>query len=130
MPRILVVDDRPDNAEVLMRLLARKGYDVLTAGAKDEAVALANAKHPDLILMDIGIPDTAGEGVNPSGGVEAAQQLKAGEVTKVIPIIAITSFAMEDEKKRFLEAGCNAVVSKPFEFGPLLETIESQLAIG
>jgi two-component system, cell cycle response regulator DivK len=130
MPRILVVEDEPANVEILLRLLTRKGYTVLTASTKEETVAVATAQRPDLILMDIGIPDAVGEEVNRYGGVEAAQLLRAAEPTKLIPIIAITASAMLDEKKRFLEAGCNAVLPKPFEFGPLLEAIDSRLVVG
>ena len=129
MSRILVVEDEPANVEILMRLLKRKGYEVLTADSKEAAIAVATAERPHLILMDIGIPNVAGEETNRYGGVEAAQLLKASEATKAIPIIAITASAMIDEKKRFLEAGCDAVQAKPFEFGPLLEAIESRLVV-
>ena len=128
MPRILVVEDEPANVEILRRLLGRKGYEVLVANTKDDAVATATADPPDLILMDIGIPNAAGEETNRYGGVEATQLLKAADSTQRVPIIAITASAMIDEKKRFMEAGCDAVQTKPFEFGPLLEAIESHLA--
>ena len=63
------------------------------------------------------------------GAWRAVQMLKAAEATKTIPIIALTAMAMTDEKKRFLEAGCDAVQTKPFEFGPLLATIEATLVV-
>jgi two-component system cell cycle response regulator DivK len=129
MSRILVVEDEPANVEILMRLLSRKGHEVLTAETKEGAVATATAERPDLILMDIGIPNAAGEQTNRYGGVEAAQLLKSSEATKAIPIVAITASAMIDEKRRFLEAGCDAVQTKPFDFGPLLETIQSRLVV-
>ena len=127
MPRILVVDDEPANVEILTRLLSRKGYGVLVATTRDEAVATVTAEHPDLILMDIGIPNKGGEPASRYGGVEAATRLKKSKETQQIPIIAITASAMIDEKKRFLDAGCDAVQTKPFEFGPLLEMIQSKL---
>ena len=127
MPRILVVEDEPANVEILERLLARKGHEVLVATTRDDAVAAAAAERPDLILMDIGIPNAAGEETNRYGGVEAARLLKTSEQTQRIPIIALTASAMIDEKKRFLEAGCDAVHTKPFEFVPLLKAIESTL---
>ena len=130
MSRILVVEDEPANVEILTRLLGRKGHEVLTADSKDAAIAVATAERPHLILMDIGIPNAAGEETNRYGGMEAAQLLKASEATKAIPIIALTASVMPDEKKRFLEAGCDAVLSKPFDFVPLLETIESRLVAG
>ena len=125
--RVLVVEDEATNIEILRRLLERNGYDVLAASTKEEAVAAAIAKCPELILMDIGIPNTAGQEVNRYGGVEAARLLKQTENTKAIPIIAITASAMMDEKRLFLDAGCDAVQTKPFEFGPLLSIIESRL---
>lgn len=130
MARILVVEDEPANVEILKRLLGRKKYDVLVANTKEDAVAAAATEQPDLILMDIGIPNAAGEEANRYGGVEAARAIKAAPSAKTIPIIAITASAMIDEKKRFLEAGCDAVQTKPFEFAALLATIEQHLAVG
>lgn len=130
MSRILVVEDEPANVEILNRLLTRKKYDVLVATTKEEAVAAAAAERPDLILMDIGIPNAAGEEANRYGGVEAARLIKTEAAAKPIPIIALTASAMMDEKKRFLEAGCDAVQTKPFEFAALLETIERHLVAG
>jgi CheY-like chemotaxis protein len=128
MPRVLVVEDEAPNVEILSRLLKRKGHEVMVAGDKADAIAKASAEQPDLILMDIGIPNAAGEVTNKEGGLEATQELRASETTQKIPIIAISAYAMTDEKERFLAAGCDAVQSKPFEFGSLLQTIEDQLS--
>jgi CheY-like chemotaxis protein len=128
MSRILLVEDSPENVEILVRLLGRKGHEVLTAGTKADAIAMATAEQPDLILMDIGIPNAAGEGTNRDGGLEAAQSIRASEITSSIPIIALTAFAMTDEKTRYLNAGCDDVQTKPFEFASILRAIESHLA--
>ncbi len=130
MSRILVVEDQPENVEILKRLLGRKKHDVLVANTKEDAVATAVAERPDLILMDITIPNAAGEEANPFGGIEATRLIKAAETTKTIPVIAMTASVMPHEKKRFLEAGCDAVHPKPFEFAALLETIERHLVVG
>lgn len=128
MPKVLVVEDEPANVEILRRLLERNKYSVLVAHNKDDAVAMATAESPDLILMDIGIPNSHGEDANRYGGVEATRIIKAEPSMQTIPIIAITASAMIDERKRFLEAGCDAVQTKPFEFTALLETIKRYLA--
>jgi two-component system cell cycle response regulator DivK len=128
MSRILLVEDAPENVEILVRLLGRKGHDVLVAATKADAIARATAEQPDLILMDIGIPNAAGEGANRDGGIEAAQAIKASESTSSIPIIALTAFAMTDEKARYLNAGCDDVQTKPYEFSTLLGAIDSHLA--
>lgn len=130
MAKILIVEDEAPNVEILSRLLKRSQHEVLVAGTKADAVAKAIGEQPALILMDIGIPNAAGEGKNKDGGLEATQQLKSAEATKAIPIIALTASAMLDEKKRFLDAGCDAVQTKPYSFGPLLEAIQTQLARG
>lgn len=130
MPRILVVEDQPENVEILERLLTRKGHEVLVADSRDGAVAAVAHEMPDLILMDINIPNSPGEEVNKNGGVEAVHLIKAAEASKAIPIIALTASAMMDQKQCFLQAGCDAVQTKPFEFGPLLAAIEAALIAG
>ena len=127
MSKILIVEDEAPNVEILTRMLVRKGFQVLVAGNKQEAITMATAELPDLILMDIGIPNASGDAKNDDGGLEATQQLRSVMTTKAIPIIALTAHVMRDDKKRFLEAGCDAVHSKPFEFGPLLEAIQVHL---
>ena len=128
MAKILIVEDEAPNVEILTRLLKRSGHEVLVAGSKEDAIATATDEQPALILMDIGIPNAPGQPTNKHGGLEATQQLKSGEATKSIPIIALTASAMLDEKKRFLDAGCDAVQTKPYAFGPLLEAIQTHLA--
>ena len=72
MTRILVVEDVPPNVEILKRLLSRKGYDVVVADNKDDAINIMNSEPADLVLMDIGIPNKPGEVVNDNGGLERA----------------------------------------------------------
>jgi two-component system cell cycle response regulator DivK len=127
MPKILIVEDEAPNVEILSRLLARKKYDVAVAGNAQDAVAMAEDLRPDLILMDIGIPDVPGGAKNDSGGLEATKQLKTSETTRTIPIVALTAHAMLDDKKRFVEAGCDGVQTKPYVFAELLAEIEQHL---
>ena len=127
MAHILVVEDEIANVEILRRLLTLKGHDVVVAGNKQDAVSTANDESIDLILMDIGIPNAPGETKNDEGGLEATRSLKSNPETQTIPIIATSAFAMLDEKQRFLDAGCDDVQNKPFEFTSLLDSIDSHL---
>lgn len=128
MARILVVEDEAMNIEILTRLLSRYRHDVVVASSRHDAIAAVQATPPDLILMDIGIPNAEGETLNDRGGLEATRWIKANEATRMIPIIAVSASAMLDEKKQFLEAGCDDVQSKPFDFTALINTINTHLA--
>lgn len=127
MARILVVEDEAMNVEILTRLLSRYRHDVVVASSKGDAIAAIQSAPPDLVLMDIGIPNAEGETVNDQGGLEATGWIKANEATRSIPVIAISAYAMLDEKKRFLQAGCDDVQSKPFDFTALMNTINTHL---
>lgn len=128
MAKILIVEDEAPNVEILSRLLARKSYSTAVAGNKQTALELARSDHFDLILMDIGIPNSPNEGKNDCGGLEATRELKSDAATKSIPIIALTAHAMLDDKKRFVDAGCDAVQTKPYVFTELLAEIEKRIA--
>jgi len=127
MPRILIVEDEQPNVEILSRLLERKKYELSVAGNGQDAITVAESTRPDLILMDIGIPDVPGGAKNDTGGLEATRQLKTSVATRSIPIVALTAHAMLDDKKRFVAAGCDGVQTKPYVFAELLEEIESRL---
>ena len=86
MPKILIVEDEAPNVEILTRLLSRKNYELVVAGNKEDAIALAESEQPNLILMDIGIPDSQGASRNDSGGLEATRELKSVEATRSIPM--------------------------------------------
>jgi CheY-like chemotaxis protein len=127
MPKILIVEDEQPNVEILSRLLQRKQYEFSVAGNSQDAVALAESYLPDLILMDIGIPDVPGGARNDFGGLDATRQLKSSSATRAIPIVALTAHAMLDDKKRFVAAGCDGVQTKPVVFAELLDEIEKRL---
>lgn len=119
MKRILIVEDNEMNRDVLSRRLRRQGYEVLIATAGLDGLRLADDARPDLILMDLGMPDI--------DGWECAKRLKAGGVTSAIPIIALTAHAMLDDRQKALDAGCDDFDTKPIDFSGLLEKINRLL---
>ncbi|OGP59912.1 MAG: two-component system response regulator [Deltaproteobacteria bacterium RBG_13_49_15] len=105
MKKILVVEDNEQNRYLLRYMLEQNGYNVLTADSGAEAVAMVVQKKPDLILMDIQLPDM--------DGLEATRMIRASEAEGRIPIVAVTSFAMAGDREKALEAGCNGYIEKP-----------------
>lgn len=120
MARILLVEDNEMNRDMLSRRLARKGYEVLLAVDGGEGVAMAKSQQPDLILMDMSLPVL--------DGWEATRAIRAEPATRAIPIIALTAHAMDGERAKALEAGCNDFDTKPVDLPRLLEKIEQQMA--
>lgn len=119
MAKILLVEDDRANREMLARYLTLLGYQILLALDGMQAVRLAHTENPDLILMDMRLPVM--------DGWEATRQIKAGTVTCTIPVMALTAYAMEDERRRCLEVGCDAYETKPLEFPRLLAKLRSIL---
>src|SRR5262245_48608839 len=99
MSRILLVEDNEESREGLMRRLQRRGYEVVTACDGREGVELARSANPDLILMDINLPEL--------DGWEATRLIRSGDQTRAIPIIALTAHALTSDRQKTLEAGCN-----------------------
>jgi two-component system, cell cycle response regulator DivK len=112
---ILIVEDNEKNLKLVRDLLQIKGYRTLEAGAAELGVELARRYIPHLILMDIQLPGM--------DGVTALGQLKADPVTAKIPVIALTAFAMQDERQRFGTAGFDGYLVKPFSIQELLEVV-------
>jgi two-component system, cell cycle response regulator DivK len=119
MKRILIVEDNEMNRDVLSRRLRRQGYEVLIATAGLDGLRLARDARPDLILMDLSMPDI--------DGWECAKRLKAGVETSAIPIIALTAHAMLDDRQKALDAGCDDFDTKPIDFSGLLEKMNRLL---
>ncbi len=126
-PKILLVEDDSDNIFFVTRLLTRNGFEVVSAGNKESGIATALSEKPDLILMDISMPNREGESSNQVAGLEATAEIKSHEETSQVPIIALTARAMVQEKERIKEAGCDAIQSKPIEFEELLAAIRGFL---
>ena len=112
MPKILLVEDNAMNRDMLSRRLKRKGFEVLTAVDGRQAIDMAEAKQPDLILMDISLPGM--------DGWEATRYLKSKPETQGIPILALTAHAMAGDRAKSLRVGCNDYDTKPVEFPRLL----------
>lgn len=119
MARILLVEDNEDNRDMLSRRLVRKGYDVLTALDGEQGVAMTKAEKPDLVLMDMSLPQM--------DGWEATRQLKSDPQTQGIPVIALTAHAMSGDREKALAAGCDDYDVKPVELMRLLAKMEALL---
>ena len=113
--RILVVEDHEDNCQILRDLLSSGGFDMIEAENGAEAIAAAEANHPDLILMDIQLPIV--------DGYEATRRIKANPALKAIPIIVVTSYALSGDEEKARRAGCDDYVTKPFSPRELLAKI-------
>ena len=115
----MLVEDDQANRELLARYLILLGYRIVLALDGAQAVQLAQTERPDLILMDMRLPVM--------DGWEATRRIKAGTMTRSIPVMALTAYAMDDERRRCLEAGCDDYETKPLEFPRLLTKLRSML---
>ncbi len=122
MTTILLVEDNETLRSMLSRRLARKGYEVVVASDGREGIAAASRQQPDLILMDLSLPEI--------DGWEAARQIKAEQTTSHIPIIALTANAMNGDREKALEAGCDEYETKPVDFLRLVAKFERFLNVG
>ena len=119
MTKILYAEDNEDNIYLLTRRLSRKGFEVVVAKDGQEALDVARAEQPDLILMDLNLPVL--------DGWEATRQLKASPELQAIPVIALTSHAMAGDREKALAAGCDDYDTKPIELSRLLGKISAHL---
>ena len=117
---ILVVEDNELNMKLFHDLLEAQGYNVLQTRDGMEALKLARAHKPDLILMDIQLPEVS--------GLEVTKWLKEDDGLRSIPVIAVTAFAMKGDEQKIREGGCEAYISKPISVANFLETIEKFLS--
>jgi CheY-like chemotaxis protein len=120
MTKILVVEDNEVNQRIIVRRLERRGFTILVAGDGRKGVDLATTELPDVILMDMSLPIL--------DGWEATRQIKAGETTRHIPVIALTAHAMVGDREQALDAGCDDYDVKPIDIDRLTGKIEAQLA--
>jgi two-component system, cell cycle response regulator DivK len=121
VPRLLYIEDNEDNLYMLtLRFDVLGGYEVLTAATGAEGIAKAAAERPDLILMDLNLPEI--------DGWSATRRLKADPATRDIPLIALTAHAMAGDREKALASGCDDFDTKPVEFDRLLAKIEHALA--
>jgi two-component system cell cycle response regulator DivK len=112
---ILIVEDNELNMKLFHDLLDAHGYKTLQTRNGMEALALAREHRPDLILMDIQLPEVS--------GLEVTKWLKEDEELKKIPVVAVTAFAMKGDEERIREGGCEAYISKPISVATFLDTV-------
>ena len=117
--RILVVEDTDDNRRIIRDLLTASGYDLIEATDGAEGVALAQKERPDLVLMDIQLPEI--------DGYEATRQIRAIPELAKVPILAVTSYALSGDDAKARAAGCDDYVAKPFSPRQLLAKIRQYL---
>jgi len=117
--RILIIDDDLLNLDMIARRLELRGFHVVGAADGPEGIDQARAAPPDLILMDINLPEM--------DGWEATRRLKLEETTRHIPVVALTAHAMTSDRSRALNAGCDDYVSKPIDFERLLTKMDMLL---
>jgi len=115
--KILYVEDNEDNVYVLKNRLTRAGHTVLVATDGAQAVTMAAAEQPNLILMDLSLPVL--------DGWEATRRIKAAPETRHIPVIALTAHAMAGDRERAIAAGCDDFDTKPVEMSRLLDKIDA-----
>jgi two-component system cell cycle response regulator DivK len=116
---VLIVEDNELNMKLFNDLLEAHGYATLKTGHGIEAMELARAHKPDLILMDIQLPEVS--------GLEVTRWLKQDDELKSIPVIAVTAFAMKGDEERIREGGCEAYLSKPISVAKFISTVRTYL---
>ena len=119
MSTILIVEDNVKNMKLVSDLLRAKGYNTLEATTGEQGVRLALAHTPDLVLMDIQMPDI--------NGIEAFTRIRADQRTAEIPVVAFTASVTPSDRNRITAAGFNAFVSKPLELKEFLATVKRML---
>jgi two-component system cell cycle response regulator DivK len=119
---ILVVEDNELNMKLFHDLLEAHGYDIVQTRNGLEAMDLARKHRPDLILMDIQLPEVS--------GLEVTKWIKDDEDLRAIPVIAVTAFAMKGDEERIRQGGCEAYLSKPISVAKFIETVKAYLGDG
>jgi two-component system cell cycle response regulator DivK len=116
---ILIVEDNELNMKLFRDLLEAQGYDVIQTRDGMQALDLARSERPDLIVMDIQLPQVS--------GLEVTKWIKADDDLKHIPVVAVTAFAMKGDEEKIREGGCEAYVAKPISVNNFLSTIRKHL---
>ena len=117
--KVLIVEDNELNMKLFNDLLEAHGYATLQTRSGVEAVELTRKHMPDLILMDIQLPEVS--------GLQVTQWIKDDEALRHIPVIAVTAFAMKGDEERIRQGGCEAYISKPISVVKFLETVRNYL---
>lgn len=117
---VLIVEDNELNMKLFHDLLEAHGYDTLQTRDGVEALKIAREHMPDLILMDIQLPEVS--------GLEVAKWIKEDDRLRSIPIVAVTAFAMKGDEEKIRQGGCEAYIAKPISVAKFLETVERFLS--
>ena len=120
--RVMIVEDNELNMKLFNDLLEAQSYETIQTSNGLEALDLARAYRPDLILMDIQLPEVS--------GLEVTKWMKEDDELARIPVIAVTAFAMKGDEERIRQGGCEAYISKPISVMRFLETVKSYLGDG
>lgn len=120
--RILVVEDNPKNLKLVRDVLRFSGYEVIEASSGEDGVRLAASEHPDLILMDLQLP-----GID---GAEALRRIRAGEREHAVPVVAVTAFAMDNDRHDAFASGFTGYVEKPISIRRLPQQVRDFLQLG
>ena len=118
--RVLIVEDNDLNMKLFNDLLVAHGYGTLQTKDGTEALALARQYRPDLILMDIQLPEVS--------GLQVTQWIKSDHELRSIPVIAVTAFAMKGDEEKIRDGGCEAYIAKPISVSSFLKTVERFLS--
>lgn len=113
--KVMIVEDNELNMKLFHDLLESRGYDIIETRDGMEALKIARTEKPDLILMDIQLPEVS--------GLEVTKWIKEDDDLKSIPIIAVTAFAMKGDEEKIREGGCEAYIAKPISVSTFLETV-------
>lgn len=113
--KILIVEDNELNMKLFNDLLVAHGYETITTKDGREVMDIMRAENPDLVLMDIQLPEIS--------GLEVTKMIKADEALKATPVVAVTAFAMKGDEEKIREGGCEGYISKPISVMGFLETV-------
>ena len=116
MKPILIVEDNDKNLKLVRDVLRFKGYETIEAMTAEEGLRLAREELPSLILMDIQLPDF--------DGITALMRLRADQLTRETPVLAVSASAMPDDQQKIIASGFNAYITKPIDILHLIETVE------
>jgi two-component system cell cycle response regulator DivK len=119
--RILVVEDNPKNLKLMRDVLTYAGYEVIEATSGEDGVRMAGEASPDLVLMDLQLP-----GID---GAEALRRIRAGQVNPDVPVVAVTAFAMSEDRERAFRAGFTGYVEKPISVRGLPQQVRDFLSL-
>ena len=121
MKTILVIEDNPDNMDLIEEILEDEGFGLVKATLAEDGIALLKQTHVDLMVMDVSLPTMS--------GLEATKVIKADDATNHIPILILTAHAMKSDRETALAAGCDDFLTKPIDEEKLVETIHRLLTI-